>query len=212
MTTDNHTDILKNPYLIVCAREGNMDGVRDNISTSSQHCRDLALKMAAQQGSSAIVNYLLEHGANARYSNSMALNNAASQGHLNIIKILLPLADMLGNNGHALASAAFRGQVECLNFLLLSVDAKINNSQALIEAVRGVYVFENLNNQQCFDILLPLSDAKKALGYFEVHNYRVWLKYQQLWQEALAQQEAEVLTTALNTVVGPSVCQSQKKM
>lgn len=193
MNTSNQPPTL---YLSACALNGDISGVREHISQSSQHERDSALASAAHSGHLDIVRCLLEHGANPHHSNSMALTHAAAMGHSDIVETLLPVSDLKANNTDALSSAAFRGRVDCLRLLLLFMDAKTNNHHTLTEALRGARIFSTPDHQACVDILLPLSDLAVFLKTFE-NTPLVWRMYHNMWGPLIAQQQANKLSAVV---------------
>ena len=194
-------------YLSACARNGDLNGVREHLAQSPQCEWDKALVGAASAGYQDIVQYLVEQGADPNYLDGAALTNAAAEGHVEIVALLLPVSDLQTNNGNALASAAFRGKVTCLEFLLTYVDARTNNHQALIDALKGLGVFNDINNQKCIDLLLPKSDVAAVLKTFE-STPPMWVVYKELWADIIAQQQASVL----NAVVGTAQLHANRKI
>ena len=62
---------------------------------------------------------------------SFALRYAAANGHLEVVKILLPVSDPRANGSQALQWAAENGHLEIVKLLLPVSDPKANDSEAL---------------------------------------------------------------------------------
>ncbi len=141
-------------YLITCAQRGDMHGVCTHTPHSSQCERNHALWLAALKGEKEIVQHLLDHGADPQDQCCLALSHAAGGGHIDIVRILLPLSNMTAPTGNAVAMAAFGGKVACLNELLLWVEPSFDATEALMTAQRALHIFQTPQHQECVDILI----------------------------------------------------------
>lgn len=81
---------------------------------------------------------------------SLALSMAADQGHVECVKLLMPVSDPTAENSIALRSAAQNGHAECVAALLTASDANDLDLQALHAAVKNGHV-------DCVKLLIPAS-------------------------------------------------------
>ena len=144
----------------MCFAAGRMDAwhVRlldetDKRSAMPHREIDQELVDAAEAGASAKVSALLAKGAAPMCDSSQALQLAAKNGHVECVKLLLPVSDPQADEWYALRAAAHAGHVECVRLLLPMSDAKARDSQALRYAAHYGHV-------ECVRMLLPASDAK----------------------------------------------------
>ena len=92
---------------------------------------DLLIK-ASESGCVWLVKELLASGrVYPKARGSWALRWAAANGHLEIIKLLLPVSDPRANDSQALRGAAANGHLEIVKLLLPVSDPKANDSEAL---------------------------------------------------------------------------------
>jgi ankyrin repeat protein len=100
-----------------------------------------------------VIKELIEEGADPKANDSQALLLAAIYGHLEIVKLLLPLSNPKANNSDALRFAALHGHLDVAKLLLPVSDPKAYNSQALRYAA-------TYGHLEVVKLLLPLSDPK----------------------------------------------------
>ncbi len=84
---------------------------------------------AVEAGCLETVKRQLAAGANPLAEDSLALRLAAANGHLEIVKLLLPLSDPKANASWALRMAALNGYTQIVKLLLplSDVDVVLNN-------------------------------------------------------------------------------------
>ena len=119
---------------------------------------DQELVSAAQAGDAAKVSSLLAYGANPRSKKSGALVAAGENGHVECVRLLLPVSDAKAAESLALRVAANYGHAECVRMLLPLSDAKAENFYALRSAACSGHV-------ECVRMLLAASDAKAMNSY-----------------------------------------------
>jgi ankyrin repeat protein len=105
-----------------------------------------------------IIKELIEEGADPKAENSLALRWAADKGHLEIVKLLLPLSNPKANNSDALRYAALHGHLEVVKLLLPLSDPEAYNSEALRSAAQNGHL-------EVVKLLLPVSDPKACNSY-----------------------------------------------
>ena len=133
------------------------------MSKKSQRKLDEALLAAAWEGDAQSLKAALGAGADAsrRYDEvgMTALTAAASRGHAECVRLLLPVSDALATDSYALRLAAHHGQDECVAALIPASDPMAGNSHALRTAAQ-------LGHAGCVKLLLPVSDpwAKEEGG------------------------------------------------
>lgn len=118
-----------------------------------------ALASAASTGQTAVVAQLISGlPPPALVRDSRALRLAAQNGHLEVVKLLLPVSNPedLGNEGiSALALAAAAGHEKVVHHLLSTVDPKAHGSQALARAAMNAQL-------NMVKLLAPISDLRDA--------------------------------------------------
>ncbi len=120
---------------------------------------DHALSGYAADGKIDDVKHLIVEGASPRAKDSWALRSAALNGHLEIVKLLLPISDPKDNDSCALRCASMNSHLEIVKLLLPVSNPKARNSDALRWAA----------NNGCLEIvklLLPQSDPQLILADF----------------------------------------------
>ncbi len=117
---------------------------------------DNALSEAARNGLLDEAKHLLEAGADPKAGNSYALRCAASAGHLEIVKLLLPVSDTKADDSLALQYAAQNGHLQIVKLLLPVSDPKSFGSSALRYAAGNGYT-------EIVKLLLPSSDITKIM-------------------------------------------------
>ena len=76
--------------LYAAAGVGNMERVQSLLAAAKHTKREGALIVAAQQGHSDVVRFLLDHGVDVNASDGMtALHNASAGGHLELMQLLI---------------------------------------------------------------------------------------------------------------------------
>ena len=117
--------------LAVAARVGDLSRVEDIIegSFASDHDKNVALVEASALGHEAVVRALLDHGANANYTDedSSPLVTASSSGHLGVVKDLIDhgadvdaVVDFRHDGPNALIAACIGGHLEIVKELTSS--------------------------------------------------------------------------------------------
>ncbi len=96
--------------------------------------------------------------------NGVAIQTAASNGQLDILKELLSVSTDIHVNTHALQGAAENGHVECVRQLIPASDPKENDSLSLQWAAYNGHV-------ECVRLLMPVSDPEAAKKSLERADY-----------------------------------------
>jgi ankyrin repeat protein len=116
------------------------------------------LIQAARSCDVAALEKALADGAGARDDESRALSEAAERGHLECVRLLIPVSDPLADGSRALSEAAENGHVECVRLLIPVSDPLARDSVALRwAAVKG--------HADCVALLLPASDPLAVGDY-----------------------------------------------
>lgn len=121
----------------------------------------LALDMAAVRGNISCLERLLEF--NTPKNSNTAVWNAASGGHLECVRALLPYFDPVADNNHALEGAVRHGNPDGVRLLLTVCDPSLNNWEVARVAVAA-------NNIETLKALVPCvhpqaEDTKEVLNY-----------------------------------------------
>lgn len=134
------TEMLKRPHLYTAAK--GFVNLTDTLIGGGPRANqylvledmDLALDYAALAGSTALVQLLMDQGADCRSGNAeigSALHAAAERGHIEVVELLLDRGAAIdaqyGKPGSALAAAVFGNQLDVVQ-LLVSRDSDINAS------------------------------------------------------------------------------------
>ena len=102
---------------------------------------------------------LLKEGADPKAENSYALRYASYNGHLDIVKLLIPLSDPLHMNSQSLINAALMGHYDIVKLLLQAGSNPLaENSMALQFAAKE-------GHADIVKLLIPLSDPKAYDSY-----------------------------------------------
>ncbi len=117
---------------------------------------DKAFYEAATRGNLSLVVRYLALGVDPKYDDSRALRCAAGNGHLEIVKLLLPVSDPRADDSSALRCAAEGGHLEIVKLLLPVSNPKANRSGALRWASENGHL-------EVIKLLLPCSDYVVAL-------------------------------------------------
>ncbi|TBV69748.1 ankyrin repeat domain-containing protein [Pseudoxanthomonas winnipegensis] len=117
----------------------------------SQSDLDGKLAHAAYMGSPTEVARLIADGANPRADDSEALLYAATEGHLECVKLLIPVSDPMADASRALIAAVEHGHQEIAMLLIPHSDCRANGSLALIYAAGS-------GQLEVVKELLPVSD------------------------------------------------------
>ena len=145
--------------LIEAARKGDTPEVQRLIPLSDPTCNDSqALVCAASGGHTQCVRVLIP----VSVLKSPALNLAAGKGYTQCVKLLLPAYDLKAKSS-ALFWATANGHTDCVKLLILASDPKVDNSFALQKAVANAH-------QSCIDVLYSVSDPHAALHQLQ-HDY-----------------------------------------
>ena len=92
------------------------------------------------------------------YEYSQALQTASYYGHIECIKLIIPLSDPKDNNSFPLRLASQNGHIECVRLLIPVSDPKSNKSLALRIACEN-------GHAECAKLLTPVSDPKTKNSY-----------------------------------------------
>ncbi|MDD4081769.1 MAG: ankyrin repeat domain-containing protein [Sphaerochaetaceae bacterium] len=112
-----------------------------------------------------VIKRLIDEGADPKVEGNWPLRWAAKNGHLEIVKLLLPLSDVKAFASEALRLAAVNGHLEIVKLLLPISDPKVYNSEALR------YAAEN-GHLEIVKLLIPVSEIDDyvinyCVGYCE---------------------------------------------
>jgi hypothetical protein len=140
-----------------CASQGYLAGVNFLVAA---HVVDIQnhnpLLWAAQRGHADCVATLLPHYPAKTLALNSILNETAYYGHVECIRLLIPVVDMVANNSVALAMAAKQGHIDCVKELLTVSNPLTDESYAFTQALKH-------NHTACVDFLYPVSDAPGVL-------------------------------------------------
>ncbi|TBV69747.1 ankyrin repeat domain-containing protein [Pseudoxanthomonas winnipegensis] len=118
---------------------------------------DWALVNAARDGNAHVVQELLNEGkANPLWRNCEALFVAASAGHLECVKLLIPVSEAKVNDSAPLRWAAHNNHLDCVQVLIPVSDPKADHSLALQYAAQRQHI-------DVVKELLPHSDPVEAI-------------------------------------------------
>lgn len=109
---------------------------------------DQDLLVSATSGSLADMHRLLLAGADPLFERSLAVSKAALRGHVECVKLLIPISGM--GESSAVSLAAAHGHVECVELLAPVSDSKANALAMCWSAQNGHF--------ECARILAPLAD------------------------------------------------------
>ena len=216
----NHENTFALRYAV---ERGNIECVKALIPVSEKY--DTALAAAARNNKLEYVKLLLPLSGD----HEEALHAAAKDNHIECVKLLLPgchevgralciaiqnqhnqcaqlmLTDCLQKNTSymeewALHTAVWYGNTEAVKMLLPFVDPSIKGSQALAVAAYG-------ENQECFDLLYPLSDPDSALEFVE-QNFGYKVDFFQAFQDTIERVKAkqQPRQTQTEDVIGNLSC------
>jgi hypothetical protein len=116
-----------------------------------------ALLEAAASGDLDALRKALKEGGQAHWEGSCALRRAAEEGHVECVRLLIPLSDPMASSCAALRRAAENDHVECVRLLIPVSDASAGDCYALRWAASEGYV-------ECVRLLLPESGALALKG------------------------------------------------
>ena len=105
------------------------------------------------------IKQLIKEGADPKINNNYALRWAAENGHLEIVKLLIPVSDPKAGGSYALQLAATKGHLEIVKLLIPVSDPKAGGSYALRLAAENGHL-------EIVKLLIPVSDPEvvKELG------------------------------------------------
>lgn len=148
--------LRKSDRLIDAARQGRLEDVRVFMKGCPREQKGVALRRAAEYGHVECVKLLIPV-SNPKDLNSDALRLAAQNGHAECVKLLIPVSDPYNQCSVALVCAALNRHAECVRLLVDVSQPKSDNSRALQWA--------SFNNDPiCFDLLYDVSDPQAALN------------------------------------------------
>lgn len=151
------------PLHWAASREGNLEAVRLLVERTHIDARDnqgnTALMHARRKD---VVEFLLEHHANADLSNDddeTPLSEAATFNYLEIVKLLLNKTHSNTAKSYALGQAAMNGSQNVVKFLLeQNVDANIPDNEGVLPLIRAI-------NSNCqFEIIKLLKDKTNDIN------------------------------------------------
>ena len=112
-----------------------------------------ALWHASENGHVECVKLLIPISS-PKDNSDYALYLSSKNGHAECVKILIPVSRPMANNSIALQSAANNGHTECVKLLTSSSDKKVCQ-------VSSLYLSAYNNHQECVKLLLPYSNISK---------------------------------------------------
>ncbi len=121
-----------NEFLVEAVRAGLTDAVKQLLDEGVEPKADysLALREAAANGNLEIVKLLLLMSG-TKANDSSALQSAAENGHLEIVRLLLTVSDPIADSSWALQTSAENGHLEIVKLLLPVSDPEVDDSAAL---------------------------------------------------------------------------------
>lgn len=105
---------------------------------------------ANSEDSPAVVAFLIAQGADPKAQRSHALLRAAINGHVETVKLLIPLSDPRAGSSSPLRMAAASGRADCVRLLIPVSNPKDVNSGALAWAAAN-------GHAECAKLLIPVS-------------------------------------------------------
>lgn len=147
---------------------------------------DRALFYAASQGHTQVVQMLLPH-ADPQANDSEAFRVACQFGMLDVVKILLPVSNPQCNNNHPLRAAASNGHIDVVRYILPYTNPKDVSSSALLNAAFH-------QHWDIVDLLFDVSDVKQVRADLERCGPGPWHNF-----------EYEVLARRQNLRIGNEI-------
>lgn len=158
------------------------------------------LVLAAQNGHLEMVKYLIPL-CDPKSKHSLALRIAVQNGWTEVVKVLMPVSDIKAEKSAALIMASGKGFVEIVQLLLVQSSPKAQKSKALGLAVQQ-------GHHACVELLYPVSHPIAALKELQFRFPNRPEKWQML--ENLMQSERQ--RKRLLKVVGENQITHAKKM
>lgn len=118
---------------------------------------DNKLFKSSSDGDSHALAQLLSLGADPKEFDSYALLLAARNGHVECVRLLIPISDPKAGESLPLRWAAMNGHVECVRLLIPVSDPSAEDSHALVNAI-------SCNHVECVKLLLPASLLATGCG------------------------------------------------
>lgn len=181
----------KSDKLIDAVRQGRAEDVRVLMNGCPREQKSDALRRAAEYGHVECVKLLIPV-SDPKDLDSDALRLAARGGHVECVKLLIPVSDPATDNSVALAAAAMNGHLECVRVLLPVSNPRDNNSLSLQWACQN-------NHLACFDLLYPFSDPVAALKILRKHLERPETSVRLLRERIEAERQHTVLANAIGS-------------
>lgn len=157
------------------------------------------LEFAIQMHRTEMVKHIIPK-CNLQEDNS-ALTMAATNGNIEIVRMLLPLCNPKSDGSSALYWAAVRGHLEVVKELLPHSTPKAQKSRALFAAVKN-------NHQGCVDLLYPVSEPYKALKELQ----QLYSASPQKWNALAERVNADRQRLKLRNAIGDSPAAPKKRM
>ncbi len=187
----------KTPLLKAC-KVGNEAEVVRLIPLTKPIYYDDALFLASIYGHLKCIQHLICVSCFSERND--ALTVAANNGHLDIVKLLIPISDPKYNGSSALRLAAYNGHLECVKLLIPVSDPKDGCSEA------AWYAFEK-EHSKCFDLLLPVSDSGALLYRLRARHWPSMPHRYNVLEQHIYQQQ----TQRLNNAIGNAGCSSMAR-
>ena len=142
----------------------------------------LTLIEAARAGDLEAIKAAIARGEDPKANDSVALSWAARGGHLECLRLLLPVSDPKARDSLALSLAVDGGHLECLRLLLPVSDPKARDSIAMSLAADGGHL-------ECLRLLLPVSDPRYYSRVLRVAAWKGHTECARLIEDAIAEAE-----------------------
>jgi len=172
------------------------------MTALNKHNADL-LVVAAKEGNSVLVGDLLAT-VDARDNDSVALRWAAANGHVECVRLLIPVSDPHACHSAALRFSAMAGATECVRALLPLCEVEEDK----IKAVSGAVLHGRFD---CVDVLYGSCDPNLVLTTLLAHKYASYYRREiARFQELIPQKQKEVLSEAVGKKT--PFCASPRKL
>ena len=157
------------------------------------HEANCALRTAAKEGHIECVKLLLPV-TDPKLNSSLALRFAVAEGHLDIVKLLLPVSNIKKGENSALCWAAMNGHLECVKILIDALDT--SSTEPLLKESSSLWLATENGHFDIVKLLLPISDYKSVLNHIRTNSMITennFILFQQCINEYEALQQKERL-------------------
>jgi len=127
--------------------------IYENPGTPKKWKADKVILGKKEKITAKVIKRLIDEGVNLKIDNSFPLRWAARYGHIDIVKLLIPISDPKAISNEALRSAAINGHTKIVKLLIPVSDPKAINSEALRIAAESGYT-------EIVKLLIPVSNPK----------------------------------------------------